>query len=54
MTKPDAQRVKNAQVIGAVAGLRDAVVLADPELLARHRQEWPQFWDRVDRLVDLE
>lgn len=53
MAKPDRDRVKAAQVTGSLAGLRDAVMLADPEVMGRHRAEWPRLWERIDRLVDL-
>lgn len=53
MAKPDPQRVRDAQIAGALAGLRDAVMLCDPEVAARHRNEWPRLWERIDRLVEL-
>lgn len=53
MAKPDPLRVRNAQITGSLAGLRDQVMLADPVMLGRHRAEWPQLWERIDRVIEF-
>jgi hypothetical protein len=32
---------------------RDAKPGGDPERQARHRAEWPELWDALDRLVEI-
>jgi hypothetical protein len=32
-------------------GVRDQVLLADRDLVARHRDELPQLWTRIDDLI---
>lgn len=51
--RPDPVRLRHAKLVGTLVGLRDLMVTADPELLERHRTEWPEVWDRIEQAVDL-
>ena len=53
MARPDRERVRHAQMTGAATAVHDALVLGgDPDREERHRQEWPELWATIDRLLD--
>jgi hypothetical protein len=52
MARPDAERVRHAELYGAATALRDALRLnRDPDLEQRHRAEWRELWERIDALT---
>jgi hypothetical protein len=51
--RSDPERLQHAKLYGSVVGVRDKVMLADPAVIARHRAELPDLWDRIDQLLDL-
>jgi hypothetical protein len=52
MARPDADRVRHAELYGAATAIRDALRLnRDPDLEQRHRAEWPALWERIDAVV---
>jgi hypothetical protein len=53
MARPDADRVRHAQLYGAATGIRDALRLnPDPDLEQRQRGEWPELWEPIDALIE--
>ena len=37
-----------AQLTGTAHGIVGAIRKADPELIAKHRQQLPELWDRLE------
>ena len=53
MARSDPARVRHARLDGAATAVRDALVLGhDPDRADRHRSEWPELWQAIDRLLD--
>jgi hypothetical protein len=52
VARPDAERVRHAELYGAATAIRDALRLnAKPDLEQRHRAEWPELWACIDAVV---
>jgi hypothetical protein len=44
--------VRHAELYGAVTAVRDAHRLNhDPDLVQRHRAEWPELCERIDAVI---
>jgi hypothetical protein len=48
----DPTRIRYAQLEGAAAAIRD-LVNRRAEREAAHRAEWPELWNRIDRLIEV-
>lgn len=51
MVKYDRERVRHAKLYGSASRIRDLVNRGDPEVVARHRAEWPELWSAIDDIV---
>jgi hypothetical protein len=52
--RADPVRLAEAKAFGRAARLRDQLLLnKDAELERRHREEWPELWEAIDRLTEL-
>lgn len=46
-------RIRHAKLTGAAMAVRDAVMLASPEVAAAQRKPMPRVWKNFDRLFEL-
>ncbi len=53
MSGTSEERLRHAKLSGAAKGLRGAVWQADPAVRARHRDELPRVWERIDDVLAL-
>ena len=53
MARRDPDRIRHAKLTGAVMAVRDAVMLAPPEVVEAQRAALPDLWERIDSLTEL-
>lgn len=51
--RADAYRIRCAQMTGAVAAIRDALMLDHLNRLDRLRADWPELAERIERAAEL-
>ena len=53
MARSEEERIRHAKLDGSARALRGAVWQAPEDTTARHREELPAVWERIDAVIDL-